>query len=376
MADRRERWDDLTEVHHAGVERHLDRVWTALPCKVIEDTAEGHTVKLQPTIKGRERQQDGTIKQVDMPELPDVPIQYAAGGGFTITHPIKKDDEGIVVFASRCIDGWWDKGGNQPPLDQRKHNLSDGMYIPGIRSKPRKLGGDGQGGTSGANGGAATPTTLEIDLRSNGASQPKTKKVSLDSLQIRTDKGDYYIELTTDTVNIICKNCNIVADETVQIQCKELDVKASGKIHFETPTLEVTGDIKAGGDVTAHDSVSSVSMTWRATAAARDATTPVPGVLSIKSVLPNMVGMIGDQFNISGAVNLVAPALSGLLNGTFSASNILDSFNFETLLSALPGQLGQIGGSPMMQAVIHLVSHDHHGVRAGPDISQKPVTGT
>jgi hypothetical protein len=30
----------------------------------------------------------------------------------------------------------------------------------------------------------------------------------------------------------------------------------------------------------------------------------------------------------------------------------------------------------VMQAIIHLVSHDHHGVVAGGAISQKPVTGT
>jgi hypothetical protein len=360
----RERWDDLGAGIRAGVERGLSNTWTALPVKVVEDTKDGHIVKLQPTIKGKKTDRTGKKTDVEMPILGECPIQYSSGGGFTITHPVSKDDEGIVVFSSRCIDGWWDKGGIQPQGFERRHNLSDGMYIPGIRSKPRKLGGDGNGAASGQ---------MTIDLR---AEQQKTKPVSLNSIQIRTDKGDYYIELTEDTVNIICKNANIVADEKVQIQCKELDVKASDKVHFETPTFEVTGDIKAGGDVTAHDSVSSVSMSWHPTGTARAEGDPVSGVLTIKSVLPNMVGMIGDKFNISGAVNMLQPALSGLLNGDFSASNILDGNTFQTLLSAVPGQIGQIGGNPMMQAVVHLISHDHHGVRAGLEISQKPVTGT
>jgi hypothetical protein len=352
------------------LERHMGTVWTSMPVKVLEDTKEGHVVKLQPTIKGAHRKEDGTVEDVEMPELGDVPIQFSAGGGFTITHPIKKEDEGIAVFASRCIDGWWDKGDVQAEPYRRRHHLSDAMYIPGIRSKPRKLGGNGQGGS----GGAPAPV-LEIDLRTD---EKKTKPVSLNSIQIRTDKGDFYIELTEDTINLICKNCNIVATDNVQVQCKEMDVKASGKVHMETPTLEVTGDIKAGGDVTAHDSVSSVQMSWHATGAARAAgdPAPVPGVLTIKSVLPNMVGMIGDNFNISGAINMAAPALSGMLNGNFSASNILDGNTFQTALSALPGQIGEIGGNPMMAAVIHLVSHDHHGVQSGPSISQKPVTGT
>jgi hypothetical protein len=36
-----------------------------------------------------------------------------------------------VVFASRCIDGWWQSGGVQPPAEFRMHDLSDGFAIPG-----------------------------------------------------------------------------------------------------------------------------------------------------------------------------------------------------------------------------------------------------
>ena len=247
--DRRERWDDLTEIHHTGVERHLDRVWTAMPVAITEDTPDGHIVKLQPTIKGQQRDpKDGTIKHVEMPIITEVPIQYSSGGGFTITHPIKKGDEGLAVFASRCIDGWWDKGGLQPSLDARKHNLSDAIYIPGIRSKPRKLGGDDSQAGGGQSGGQLT-----IDLRGTGGQQPKTAKVSLDTLQIRTDKGDVYIELTSDSVNI-------TVTQKVTVKCKELDITATDKVHIDTPLIETTGEIRAAQDITAGASVSSSSV--------------------------------------------------------------------------------------------------------------------
>ena len=125
----------------AGVERGQSRLWTALPVIVTEDS-DGFTVRLQPAIKGKQIDPQGKETDVQMPVLPDVPVQFSAGGGFTITHPIKKGDEGIAVFSARCLDNWWQQGGVQTQARQRWHSLSDAMYIPGIRSKPRALGGN------------------------------------------------------------------------------------------------------------------------------------------------------------------------------------------------------------------------------------------
>lgn len=219
MADPRERWNDMDEALRVVVDRHLGDVWTAMPVRVLEDS-KGHICDLQPTIKGVER--DG--KTVDMPKLGMVPIQFAAGGGYTITHPIKKDDEGIAIFASRCIDGWWDKGGNQPEPYGRRHNLSDAMYVPGIRAKPRQLGGSGDN-TSTPKASGKPPSTV--------------------SVQIRTDDGDFYIELGPEG--------------KVAIVCQTFVVKAGEKVRFETPKLEVTGVIHAKDDVIAAVDVSTAT---------------------------------------------------------------------------------------------------------------------
>ena len=44
-----------------------------------------------------------------------------------------------MVFASRCIDGWWQGGESTPPPSGRMHDLSDGMAIIGPRSQATKL---------------------------------------------------------------------------------------------------------------------------------------------------------------------------------------------------------------------------------------------
>jgi hypothetical protein len=175
--EHKERWEDIQNGVNETINRGLSRLWTAMPVVVVEDSPDGHTVKVQPAINGvHYNAKDGTYSSINMPQLQDVPVHFPQAGGIVHTFPIKKGDEGIIVFGARCIDGWWQSGagqdsqGNptgQPQLEIRRHNLSDAMFIPGIRSNPRKL-----------------------------------TNVSTTSSQLRLDDGSAYVELTLDgTIN-------------------------------------------------------------------------------------------------------------------------------------------------------------------------------
>lgn len=137
--DLRTRLNDDDEMLETVADAVRAKIYMALPVKLAEDSEDGHTVKLQPTVKAVQKLPDGTQKLVQLPVLTDVPIQHASGGGVTVTFPHKKDDEGMVVFLSRSMDAWFQQGGIQPQVDRRMHSLSDGIYIPGVRSTPRKL---------------------------------------------------------------------------------------------------------------------------------------------------------------------------------------------------------------------------------------------
>lgn len=56
---------------------------------------------------------------MDLPILPDVPVVFPGGGGFALTFPVAAGDECLVVFASRCIDAWWQSGGVGEPMEPR-----------------------------------------------------------------------------------------------------------------------------------------------------------------------------------------------------------------------------------------------------------------
>lgn len=135
--------DEPEEPLRAAFDGFKKDIWTALPV-IVNKKSDGHTVSLKVAIKGQIKTEKGETKSVNYPLLEDVPVQFPGGGGkdensTIFTHPVEEGDEGIVIFSSRPLDSWFESGGQQDAVDLRTHSLSDGMFIPGIRSKPRKI---------------------------------------------------------------------------------------------------------------------------------------------------------------------------------------------------------------------------------------------
>ena len=168
--DRRGLLNDAEEGLRVAFDGRQSTVWTAMPAIVQSVNLSAMTVVVQTTIQGIVNAQDNTQTFVNLPPLVDVPICFPSAGGFTITFPIAAGDEVLVVFASRCIDAWWQSGGFQnQPIEFRMHDLSDGFAIPGPRSQPRVVPG-----------------------------------ISSTNLQIRNDAGTSYIEFTpSGAINIV-----------------------------------------------------------------------------------------------------------------------------------------------------------------------------
>ncbi|MDD3310945.1 MAG: Gp138 family membrane-puncturing spike protein [Pseudodesulfovibrio sp.] len=139
--DRRERYDDFVEAVRVAMDGRLSELWTAMPCIVESYDAEAETITAQPAVRGRVLQPDGSETLVALPLLVDVPAIFPGAGGFTLTFPVKAGDECLVVFASRCIDAWWQSGGVGNPLETRQHDLSDGFAFVGPRCRARALDG-------------------------------------------------------------------------------------------------------------------------------------------------------------------------------------------------------------------------------------------
>lgn len=167
--DQRERLNDHEEVIRIAWDGFAANLWSALPGIIQSFDAVHGTCVVQPAIKPRLVQKDGTIQVVPIKELVDVPVVFLGGGGLVVTFPIQPGDECLLIFGSRCIDAWWQSGGTQPQADVRYHDLSDAFALIGPRS--------------------------QINLIPN---------ISTTTAQIRNLAGTAYIELTgTGAVNIV-----------------------------------------------------------------------------------------------------------------------------------------------------------------------------
>lgn len=227
--DYRERVYDPEETLRMAFESMVSRVWTALPGVIQAVTNNGNTVEVQPAINGRVRQPDGTYKPIQMPKLVDVPICWQGGGGATWTFPVAAGDECLVVFASRCIDAWWQNGFVAPtgqkgadgapvnvlnnPPEFRMHNLSDGFAIIGVRSKARAF----------ASFDASTARLRTDDDSCYVEFDPVGKKVKIVASGGITLNG-----VTIDT------NGNVVSPQTITGQTQVVAGTGGSAVHLTT----------------------------------------------------------------------------------------------------------------------------------------------
>ena len=68
------------------------KLWTALPGIIQSFDAAAMTCTVQPAIQALVRDEVGSLASVDLPLLLDCPVQFPAGGGCTLTFPVKPND--------------------------------------------------------------------------------------------------------------------------------------------------------------------------------------------------------------------------------------------------------------------------------------------
>ncbi|AXO17765.1 TPA: baseplate protein [Providencia stuartii] len=123
----------LLDVMNQYAQNQRYDIHTALPGKLLFCNGHSATVELMISHVTKEG------KVIALPPLVDVPVGFYRGGGFCVTVPVREGDEGLVIFAERCIDGWYVSGKQSQPLDHRFHDLSDAFFLPQGSSQPNKI---------------------------------------------------------------------------------------------------------------------------------------------------------------------------------------------------------------------------------------------
>ena len=201
--ERQELVGDDEELFRKAFESQQSGLWTALPGIINSFDPELMTCSIRPAVQFRYPKPDGTWETRE-PNfmLLDCPVVWQGGGGCTLTFPIKPGDECLVVFASRCIDGWWYFGGCQPQPEYRMHDLSDGFALIGVRSRPRAV------------------------------------TVSTAAVQLRTDDGAAFVQINPDShaVDIVTEG--------------DISARAAGKVEITAPSIQLNGSIYLNGPIT------------------------------------------------------------------------------------------------------------------------------
>lgn len=188
-----------------GVESRLKNLHTSMPGIIESFDPVSQLASVQPAIKRIFITVDEE-KEILVPEnigiLINVPVIFPRGGGFSLTFPVVKGDECLLVFCERSIDNWHETGGIKKPGSRRFHSLSDATAFVGMSSKPNKIPNyDGS------------------------------------NTQIKKDDGSVSITLLTDG--------NIKLDANTKVTLTAPDTKIEGN-------LEVTGDTTLGATVTSN----------------------------------------------------------------------------------------------------------------------------
>lgn len=110
-------------------------IHVSLPCIVQKYDNETETIEAQPTVRERVIKPDGKIVYMDYPILINVPVMFPRAGNFLFKFPINQGDECLVVFSDLSIDNWYLFGNVQNPVEQRRHDLSDGIAVFGLASQ-------------------------------------------------------------------------------------------------------------------------------------------------------------------------------------------------------------------------------------------------
>lgn len=180
----------------------------AIPAIVESFDPEKQTVSVQPAITENIRVGEEAAKTARLPILTDIPICFPRAGGYSITLPIKKGDECLLVFADMCIDGWWQSGGVQDQMETRRHDLSDAFAIIGTTSQPQKVG-----------------------------------DYSAENLQIRTDSRNIVCELDKESGAVNILGANILTaniSNKIDVKCDgDISIKAAGNITIEGASVHI-----------------------------------------------------------------------------------------------------------------------------------------
>lgn len=111
----------------------FDSVRVGLPGLITEYDKTQQRASVQPLIQ-HGYVLDGVRRVETLPIVHDVPVHFPGAGTARITFPVRIGTLGWLKFASSSLDVWLVRGGLVDPDDDRRHDINDAVFEPGLHS--------------------------------------------------------------------------------------------------------------------------------------------------------------------------------------------------------------------------------------------------
>lgn len=118
----------LLDIHFASA---MQDVNTSMPVQVVEII--GNKVSVKPLIKGKKALPDGSVKDFELPIIPNVIVGGLFAGGFAIEMPISVGDVGSIKVFQRDSRNWANTRSISAQKTNRRFNINDCIYCPDIQ---------------------------------------------------------------------------------------------------------------------------------------------------------------------------------------------------------------------------------------------------
>jgi hypothetical protein len=120
----------LSQILDAAFDARLLDLHTALPGKVKIYNPATQTADVQPTVMRAVLKRDGDRDLEELPVIPNVPVGWPRGGGYSLQFPLLPGDHVWLIFSEAAIAQWRESGSLSEPGDLRRHDLSYPIALP------------------------------------------------------------------------------------------------------------------------------------------------------------------------------------------------------------------------------------------------------